>query len=88
LLIYKFVTLPTSSQKNSFTPDNEIEKNQWFWVDVDTMSELTGAEPVVIERVSDKPVSHEVELIRKGIPVGRSPVVEVRNNHLQYIITW
>ncbi|KAJ2964252.1 hypothetical protein NQZ79_g884 [Umbelopsis isabellina] len=77
-----------AEMKNSFTPDNEIEKNQWFWVDVDTMSELTGAEPVVIERVSDKPVSQETELIRRGIPVGRSPVVEVRNNHLQYIITW
>lgn len=52
------------------------------------MANLTGAEPVVIERVSDRSAAQENELIRKGIPVGRSPVVEVRNNHLQYIITW
>jgi surfeit locus 1 family protein len=57
-------------------------------VDVETMAEITGAEPVVIERVSDAALYQENELIRKGIPVGRSPVVEVRNHHLQYIITW
>ncbi|CAO3682284.1 unnamed protein product [Umbelopsis vinacea] len=77
-----------TEMKNSFTPDNDIPNNQWFWVDVETMASLTGSEPVVIERVSDRSPSQENELIRKGIPVGRSPVVEVRNNHLQYIITW
>ncbi|KAI9286939.1 SURF1 family-domain-containing protein [Umbelopsis sp. AD052] len=77
-----------TEMKNSFTPDNDIVNNQWYWVDVETMAEITGAEPVVIERVSDAALYQENELIRKGIPVGRSPVVEVRNHHLQYIITW
>lgn len=28
------------------------------------------------------------ELIDKDIPVGRSPVVELRNHHKEYIVTW
>jgi surfeit locus 1 family protein len=24
----------------------------------------------------------------KGIPIGRAPEVNLRNNHLQYIVTW
>jgi surfeit locus 1 family protein len=24
----------------------------------------------------------------KGIPIGRAPEVNLRNNHVQYIVTW
>lgn len=41
-----------NEEKNSFTPDNDIEHNQWYWADVDTMARLTNAQPVMIERVS------------------------------------
>ncbi|KAF7732904.1 surf-like protein [Apophysomyces ossiformis] len=80
--------LRMSERRNAFTPDNNITKNEWYWVDVDTISKLTGAEPLLVERVTDKSPYVEHDLISKGIPVGRSPLVEVRNNHLQYVITW
>ncbi|KAG1179134.1 hypothetical protein G6F70_002710 [Rhizopus microsporus] len=77
-----------NEEKNSFTPDNDIERNQWYWADIDTMAKLTNAQPVMIERVSDISPYKEHVLIDKGVPVGRPPTVEVRNSHLNYLITW
>lgn len=44
--------LRMSEKRNAFTPDNDVARNQWYWVDVDTMAKLTGAEPLLVERVS------------------------------------
>ncbi|ORX57994.1 SURF1-domain-containing protein [Hesseltinella vesiculosa] len=77
-----------TEQPNSFTPDNVPEKNQWYWIDLDTMANLTYSQPLMVESVSDKPSYHDKLLIDQGVPIGRSPVVEVRNSHLQYIVTW
>lgn len=46
----------TSQPKNSFTPDNEPEKGNWYWTDVDAMAEYAGGEaaglqPVYIEQI-------------------------------------
>ncbi|KAI8069902.1 SURF1 family-domain-containing protein [Gongronella butleri] len=80
--------LRLTEQPNSFTPDNEPDNNQWYWIDLDTMANLTYSQPLLVESVNDKPSYHDKMLIDRGIPIGRSPVVEVRNSHLQYIITW
>ncbi|SAM09315.1 hypothetical protein [Absidia glauca] len=80
--------LRLTEQPNSFTPDNDPEGNQWYWVDLDTMAELSYSQNLLVESVSDRPSYHDHALIEKGIPIGRSPVVEVRNSHMQYIITW
>ncbi|KAI8883597.1 SURF1-domain-containing protein [Backusella circina FSU 941] len=80
--------LRTNEERNTFTPDNDVKGGQWYWVDVDTMAEMTNAQPIMIERVSDSSPSVEYSFIDKGIPVGRSPIVEVRNHHLNYLITW
>ncbi|KAI9488273.1 SURF1 family-domain-containing protein [Zychaea mexicana] len=80
--------LRMSEKRNAFTPDNDLMNNQWYWTDVETMAKLTGAEPLLVERVSYLSPNTEYTLIDKGIPVGRSPVVEVRNSHLNYIVTW
>ncbi|KAI9030717.1 SURF1 family-domain-containing protein [Phycomyces nitens] len=80
--------LRQSEQPNNFTPDNDIARNQWYWVDVKTMSDLMHTEPLLVERMSDQSSSVEHHCIERGIPVGRSPVVEVRNSHMSYIITW
>ncbi|CAO3607535.1 unnamed protein product [Cunninghamella echinulata] len=80
--------LRVTEKPNSFTPDNKPEDNQWYWIDLDTMAELTYAQSLMVESVSDRPSHQDHTLISKGIPIGRSPVVEVRNSHLQYVITW
>ncbi|KAI9312660.1 SURF1 family-domain-containing protein [Dichotomocladium elegans] len=88
--------LRMSEQRNTFTPDNDVIKNQWYWGDVEAMAALSGAEPLLVERRHlltawihlDKSPSVEYSLIDRGIPVGRMPTVEIRNNHMQYVITW
>ncbi|MBM3545860.1 MAG: SURF1 family protein [Alphaproteobacteria bacterium] len=66
-----------------FTPDNEPEKNLWFSADVEAMAQKSGLGPV-------RP--YLVEGLRQpipgGFPVGGEIQVALRNDHLQYAITW
>jgi surfeit locus 1 family protein len=48
--------LRTSQSRNSFTPNNNSQKGEWYWADVDAMSEFAGGEragvqPVFIEEI-------------------------------------
>ncbi|MBM3532368.1 MAG: SURF1 family protein [Alphaproteobacteria bacterium] len=66
-----------------FTPENEPEKNLWFSADVEAMARKAGLGPV-------RP--YLVEGLRQpipgGFPVGGEIQVALRNDHLQYAITW
>lgn len=46
----------TSQNRNTFTPDNQPEQNQWYWTDVQAMAdhaggEAVGVQPVFIEEI-------------------------------------
>ncbi|KAI0936847.1 hypothetical protein AcV5_004881 [Taiwanofungus camphoratus] len=48
--------LRTSHVRNSFTPDNNPQKGEWYWTDVDAMAEYAGGErsgvqPVFVEEI-------------------------------------
>ena len=48
--------LRESQARNSFTPDNNAEKGEWYWADVPTMANYAGGEssnvqPVLIEEI-------------------------------------
>ena len=48
--------LRTAQKRNRFTPDNHPEKNEWYWIDVETMAECAGGEkanvqPVFVEEI-------------------------------------
>ncbi|KAG0329175.1 surf-like protein [Podila humilis] len=82
--------LRSGEQKaSSFVPENSPEKNEWYSLDLETMAKQADCQPVVVEMILDTP-AHMIksELIDKDIPVGRSPVVELRNHHKEYIVTW
>lgn len=59
---------------------NEIEKNRWHYLDIQTMASVCGTLPIMI----DSDVASSV----KGGPIGGQTRVTLRNEHLQYIITW
>jgi surfeit locus 1 family protein len=102
--------LRMSESRNRFTPDNQPEKNEWYWADVDAMAEYAGGmqadvQPVLVDEVfglcNINPRGHTTHhifaeghagdatmRISKGIPVGRSPTVDLRNAHMSYVITW
>ncbi|GBB93777.1 hypothetical protein RclHR1_02230003 [Rhizophagus clarus] len=80
--------LKGSEKKTWFVPENDPEKNQWYWLDVDTMAQRTGSQPVLIEQNLEGSPFIINQMIQDGIPVGKIPSVELRNTHLQYAITW
>lgn len=69
--------------QGSFTPDNEVGANRWFWRDLPEMARSIGAAevaPFYLEaQKSDVP---------GGWPEGGQTRLELPNNHLQYAITW
>jgi len=69
--------------QGTFTPDNEVGANRWFWRDLNAMARSIGsaeASPFYLEaEKSDVP---------GGWPEGGQTRVELPNNHLQYAITW
>ncbi|KAI5803436.1 SURF1 family protein [Peziza echinospora] len=75
-------------KKNMFTPDNRPDKGEFYFPDIKEMAALVGAQPVWVEEttVPDYVTAHTY--MKKGIPIGRPAVVDLRNNHLQYIVTW
>jgi surfeit locus 1 family protein len=70
--------------RNAFTPENEPAKNLWFSADVQAMAKLAGLSDVA---------PYLVEGLRQPMPGGGFPVggeirLALRNDHLQYAITW
>ncbi|KZT74999.1 mitochondrial protein required for respiration [Daedalea quercina L-15889] len=85
--------LRTSHVRNTFTPDNHPEKGEWYWADVDAMAEHAGGEkagvqPVYIEEIFEGHAGEISSRLSRGIPVGRAPIVDVRNSHASYVATW
>lgn len=72
-----------AARVNPFAPDNQPEKNFWFWVDPPAMAKHLGiedAQPWYLQIASPTPAG--------GWPRPVPVRVEVRNAHLQYAITW
>lgn len=75
-------------KKNMFTPDNMPEKGKFYFPDVKQMAEIAGSQPVWIEETMTPDLITSWTRESKGIPIGRAPEVDLRNNHAQYIFTW
>ncbi|KAI0468951.1 SURF1 family-domain-containing protein [Xylaria cf. heliscus] len=75
-------------KKNMFTPENRPDKGEFYFPDVKQMAELTGSQAVWIEQTMEPDLMQTLEMESKGIPIGRPPEVNLRNNHAQYIFTW
>ncbi|KAL7980928.1 hypothetical protein Chor_002082 [Crotalus horridus] len=69
-----------SEPRRPFVVENNIEKNTWFYRDLDTMAKVTGAEPIFIDADYRSSIP--------GGPIGGQTRVTLRNEHMQYILTW
>ena len=73
---------PITGLQRVFLPENEPANNMWYSIDAAQMSVQTGY-PVtnyyVVDGNTDVPGTY---------PVGRQWTLDVRNDHLQYAITW
>ncbi|SPN99775.1 related to SURF1 protein [Cephalotrichum gorgonifer] len=75
-------------KKNMFTPDNRPDKWEFYFPDVVQMAELVGSQPIWVESTLVPDYLKIVDLKSRGDPIGKPPVVGLRNNHAQYIFTW
>lgn len=74
--------------KNMFTPDNKPEDGKFYFPDVEQMAQHSGSEPIWIEETMDPSLIMSYYREDRGIPIGRAAEVNLRNNHVQYIVTW
>ena len=67
-----------------FRPDNEPAKNVWLWFDLPAMAAAAGlAAPVTALYLEAGPAENP-----GGLPKGGRTPIHLRNDHLQYAITW
>ncbi|SME94648.1 surfeit locus 1 family protein [Tistlia consotensis] len=67
-----------------FQPVNEPAKNQWLWLDLPAMAQVAGLEqPITDFYLEALPDQHP-----GAWPVGGQTRVTLRNDHLQYALTW
>lgn len=69
-------------RKGAFTPDNNLERNYWFWMDMEAMKGFTGLDfaPYIVQETSHSTLS--------DFPVKLTGDVKFLNDHLQYAVTW
>lgn len=72
----------TKAQSGPLTPNNRPDQNLWFHISISEMAKYAGVAllPYYIEAGSAANPG--------GYPVGSDRPVEVRNDHLQYALTW
>ena len=65
-----------------FVPDNDPQENYWFWRDIPAMAAAAGvqAAPIVVQLKTTKNPG--------GLPIPSGEPITMRNDHLQYAITW
>jgi len=69
-----------TEKRAAFMPKNDTDRGRWYYLDLEEMSKVTGAEPIMIDADSSCDIP--------GGPIGGQTKVTLRNEHLQYIITW
>lgn len=74
-------------QPNAFTPDSDLERNQWYWRDLKGM-----ASSVLTETEQSRVVPFFIEASASDVPGGwpRGGLTRVTfdNRHLEYAMTW
>ncbi|KAL0965176.1 hypothetical protein UPYG_G00277790 [Umbra pygmaea] len=66
--------------RKPFVPHNDVEHNRWHYRDLEAMARVTGAEPIFIDA--------DLASTIPGGPIGGQTRVTLRNEHMQYIVTW
>jgi len=69
--------------KGPFQPDNDVAKNNWYFVELDRMARSAGMDLAKGYYLVASPMD-----VPGGLPVPGQWRINVRNDHLQYAITW
>lgn len=69
-----------TENRKPFVPENNPERNHWYYRDLDAMAKITGTDPIFIDA--------DFKSTTPGGPIGGQTRVTLRNEHMQYILTW
>lgn len=69
--------------KGYFQPDNDPAKNNWYFIELDRMARSSGVDLARGYYIVASPMA-----VPGGLPIPGQWRVNVRNDHLQYAITW
>jgi len=75
--------LPPTQKPAWFLPDNRADLNYWFWIDLPAMAAADK-----LDRVAPFYIDADATPNPGGWPKGGVTRLELRNDHLQYAITW
>ena len=79
---FKEAVIRLPGRKGKYQPNNDPDDNFWFYVEPDKMTDFLNInleKSFYLEAVNDGP---------GGYPLGGQTRIYIRNNHLQYAITW
>lgn len=66
-----------------FLPANDPARGEWFWIDLPAIAQAAGVPEALPYYLEAGPAPNP-----GGFPVGGQANTELRNDHLQYAITW
>jgi surfeit locus 1 family protein len=75
-------------QPATFTPNNDVSHNLWYWPDLPAMSASVFAGGAVVQAL---PFAIELDAKPEppgGLPRGGVTRIELPNRHLEYAVTW
>ena len=73
-------------ERGFFDPDNDADGNLWYWWDVPAMLSSVAIAPDM--QVAPFVLQQLPGSDPKRLPQATSPEAQLRNNHLQYAVTW
>ena len=76
---------PLAEKPSMLVPDNEPDKNIFYWKDRDVMASSAGLDTT---RLVAFFIDADKTPNPGGLPVGGVTIVDLPNNHLQYAVTW
>ncbi|KAI9224310.1 SURF1 family-domain-containing protein [Blastocladiella britannica] len=77
-----------NAERPAWAHDNKPEKGEWYWSDVATMAAMANAQPIYVEAVDTLSPNDEQTYRERGLPIAKPPSANLKNDHLQYAITW
>ncbi|WAQ86666.1 hypothetical protein PtA15_7A394 [Puccinia triticina] len=80
--------LRKQENKSFFQPSNSKGSNQWYFVDIQEIADHLGTSPILVDAITYANSGKLKEMASKGLPIGRSPQISLRNMHATYIATW
>lgn len=77
---------PLVEKPSAILPDNDPGKNLFYWKDIRAMAASAGlpADAAILGVFVDAGDAQNAG----GLPVGGVTIVDLPNNHLQYVVTW